>query len=201
MILLVITSHAVHAYFAYAALLGAFDGYIVWGVFPVIDTVCGPGLDVLVQWSDSFFMALLFPVSGLLVGPSPARKGTRRFLRDRFIRLGVHFVAAALVIAPLAYYPAWLQRTEATNASGSRDAWLALGTWPAGPAWYLWVLLAFTLIATLVSSLIPALPDLLAWSGAWCRSRPIRTAMVLMVAALAAYVPVVQSIDPSQWTA
>ncbi len=47
----------------------------------------------------------MFFLSGLFVWHSLERKGAARFLGDRARRLGVPFVAAFLVLAPMAYYP------------------------------------------------------------------------------------------------
>src|SRR5215467_13007348 len=43
------------------------------------------------MFNDTFFMALMFLLSGLFVWPSLERKGSARFLRDRTLRLGVPF--------------------------------------------------------------------------------------------------------------
>jgi len=200
-VLLVITHHAVLAYHPYAPPLGAFDAWIGWGAFPVIDAARGKGLDVLALWNDSFFMALMFLLSGLFVGPSLARKGAVRFARDRFVRLGIPFIFAALVIAPLAYLPAYLQRAAATEASGFLDAWFSLTTWPAGPAWFLWILLGFGCIAALVHGVMPGAMKKLGAFGAWCGESPVRAALVLVVAAVIVYLPVTRIVSPLAWFA
>lgn len=197
--LLVVAHHAVLAYFLYAPPLGAFDRNLIWGAFPVIDAARAPGVDALVLWNDSFFMALLFWVSGLFVGPSLARKGPGRFLRDRLMRLGVPFVVSAGVLAPLAYYPAYLQRATATEAAGFIEAWLNLGRWVAGPAWFLWVLLAFSVLTVILRAVAPQAISALTRFGAWCRNRPSRLVLVWVGAALAAYVPVVLYVHPMAW--
>jgi hypothetical protein len=42
----------------------------------------------------------MFFLSGLFVWKSLERKGRARFLRDRVLRLGLPFIAAAAVVAP-----------------------------------------------------------------------------------------------------
>ena len=40
------------------------------------------GFDLFALFNDTFFMSLMFLLSGLFVGPSLARKGSGNFLRD-----------------------------------------------------------------------------------------------------------------------
>jgi peptidoglycan/LPS O-acetylase OafA/YrhL len=197
--LLVVAHHAVLAYFLYLPPPGAFDARLVWGAFPVIDPARAPGVDALVLWNDSFFMALLFLLSGLFVGPSLARKGAGGFLGDRFMRLGVPFVVSAALLAPLAYLPAYLQRAAATPADGFVEAWVRLGVWPAGPAWFLWVLLAFSAAAALLAAAVPRAAAALGRAGDWCAARPARLVGVWTLLALVAYVPVVMRVNPMVW--
>jgi len=67
------------------------------------------GFLYFVAFNDLFFMSLMFFLSGLFVWGSLERKGRSRYLRDRLLRLGVPFLAVAALVAPLAYYPAYLQ--------------------------------------------------------------------------------------------
>ncbi len=197
--LLVIAHHAVLAYFLYAPPLGAFDGTLIWGAFPIIDAARAQGVDLLVLWNDSFFMALMFLLAGLFTGPSLARKGAGGFLLDRFARLGVPFIVSAGLLAPLAYYPAFLQRESVTAATGFLDAWAKLPNWPAGPAWFLWVLLAFSVLAAVLHLALPRVFEALTRAGEWCRARPGRLVGVWIVAALLAYLPVVMKVNHMHW--
>ncbi len=63
-------------------------------------------------------MSLMFFVSGLFVQASLARKGSLRFLAERIVRLGIPFIVAAGLLAPLAYYPAYLQRRRGAEFRG-----------------------------------------------------------------------------------
>ncbi len=109
----------------------------------------------LVGFNDLFFMSLMFFLSGLFVWHALTTKGAARFLRDRLLRLGLPFVVAAGVLAPLAYYPTYLQISGHTGLAGFWHQWLLLGNWPAGPAWFIWVLLTFDCIAALLFVLAP----------------------------------------------
>jgi len=94
------------------------------------------GFDFLVGFNDIFFMSLMFFLSGLFVWQSLQRKGAAHFLRDRALRLGLPLVVAAAVVAPIAYYPAYIQTGLRGGITGYWQQWRALGNWPAGPAWF-----------------------------------------------------------------
>src|SRR5690606_424870 len=120
--------HAALAYLPQAPGPGAFSGSdLTWAAFPVVDAARARGIEALVLWNESFFMGLMFLLSGLFVAPSLRRKGAGRYLRERALRLGLPFFAG-LALAPLAYWPAYLQRAEASVSGGYKDAWLALGS-------------------------------------------------------------------------
>ena len=198
--LLVIALHAVMAYHPYAPPLGTFTREnMVWGAFPVIDPTRAPGAETFVLWCDSFFMALMFLLSGLFVGPSLARKGVNRFVRDRLVRLGMPFLGGILLVAPLAYLPAYLQRAAATPGEDYFSAWLRLGWWPSGPAWFLWVLLGFGLVAAVLQRCAPCVMQMLGSMGLWCRGRPGSAAMGFIVVAMIAYVPMATWVSPFVW--
>lgn len=198
--LLVIAHHSVLAYHRYAPPAGKFTGdNLIWAAFPVIDPARGPGLDAFTLWNDSFFMAMMFLLAGLFVPPSLARKGAGRFLRDRLLRLGLPFVGAAAVLGPLAYYPAYLLRAEASGHPGFWKAWSALGVWPAGPAWFLWVLLAFSAVAAALHAWAPGVAVASAGWGTWVRERPVRACLVLSAGATLLYLPTFRWVSPYDW--
>jgi hypothetical protein len=62
------------------------------------------GFDLVVLFNDSFFMALMFFISGLFVWDGLTRKGWAVFLRDRAWRLGVPFLVSIFLLMPIAYY-------------------------------------------------------------------------------------------------
>lgn len=197
---LVVVHHAVLAYHRYAPKPTAFGGEsLIWAAFPVVDGRRAVGVDALTLWNDSFFMAMLFLISGLFVATSLAGKGPLLFIRDRAIRLGLPFVAAAGVLAPLAYLPAYATRAADPSLAGFWRAWLSLGVWPAGPAWFLWVLLAFGGLAALLYAVTPRVGAALGRLGTWCRHSPVRAGLVLGAAALVAYLPTARWINPTTW--
>src|SRR5215467_8975732 len=80
-----------------------------WQAFPIVDPQKWAGASTIVGFNDTFFMTLMFFISGLFVWKSIQRKTIRGFVRDRTQRLAIPFLAAAAIIAPLAYYPTYLQ--------------------------------------------------------------------------------------------
>ena len=96
-----------HSVLAYMVLWPAQPGTFKIMPSPIIDPQRWGGFDVLVIFDDTFFMALMFLLSGLFVWPSLDRKGGATFLRDRFLRLGVPFAVTAGMLMPLAYYPSY----------------------------------------------------------------------------------------------
>jgi hypothetical protein len=171
-----------------------------WQAFPVTDTARWSGFSLFVGFNDLFFMALMFFLSGLFVWSGLKRKGSAGFVRDRAWRLGLPFLAAAAVVAPLAYYPAYLQSGGAGLAGFARQ-WLALGNWPAGPAWFLWVLLAFGLVAALLFAVFPRWGERLGRRAAAGDRRPALLFAGLAAASALAYFPLVYTVGPFGWTA
>src|SRR3954471_2402773 len=133
------------------------------------------GFDLVVLFNDSFFMAFMFFISGLFVWNSLANKGWAAFLRDRAWRLGVPFLISIFVLMPIAYYPTFLRyHLPGTTDFNFLHFWwrtLTAGPWPSGPAWFLWVLLAFDALAAAVWWLSPKAIDALGRLIAAARNR------------------------------
>jgi peptidoglycan/LPS O-acetylase OafA/YrhL len=168
-----------------------------WGAFPVVDAHRSMLLSLVTGFNDVFFMSLMFLISGLFVWRSLERKGARVYLADRARRLGIPFIAAVVVLAPLAYYPAYLQTGAAGGIRGFMHQWLSLGNLPAGPAWFIWVLLAFDCVATVLFAYLPK------WHtgclGPWISARP--ALMWAWVASISAtvYIPLALKFNPFMW--
>jgi peptidoglycan/LPS O-acetylase OafA/YrhL len=199
--LLVLAHHAVLAYHPFAPALGtALNGPARWWqAFPVVDSQRWTGFAVFVGFNDIFFMALMFFLSGLFVWKSLQRKGPGRFLRYRALRLGVPFIVAAAVVAPLAYYPAYLQ-TGAVGIAGFWQQWRSLGNWPAGPAWFVWVLLAFDVCAVALAVVLPRWGDALGRLTSGADRRPIVFFGLLVAASAVVYIPLAVAFNPFSWS-
>jgi hypothetical protein len=117
------------------------------------------GFDCIILATDSFFMAMFFFLSGLFVWPSLVHKAPRTFFHDRLLRLGLPFVIAAFIIIPIAYYAIALRQQPDVSFTAFWWKTITVGPWPSGPIWFVWVLLAFDLSASLLYRLSPALLD------------------------------------------
>ncbi|HSR54319.1 MAG TPA: acyltransferase [Acidobacteriota bacterium] len=202
LILLVVAHHAVLAYVSFAPPpdAGWSTPPMLWRAFPIVDTVRASGLDILVVFNDVVLMALLFFLAGLFTWRSLIKKGALGFLRGRTLRLGLPFAVCALALAPLAYYPAYLQRGGEPGLGSYARAWLDLPVWPSGPAWFLWVLLAFSAVAAASYRLAPAWAEKLGERLGPLGARPGVFFALLALASALAYVPAASFIDPSAWT-
>lgn len=190
--LLVVAHHSAMAYTTWAH----FDAtQPLRSTAPVVDTVRWVGFDCLVQFDDVFFMSLLFFISGLFVYPALQRQGTRVFVRERLLRLGIPFVFAVVVLMPLAFYASW-RLAGLEQGFGSYYRELARQGYMVGPPWFIWVLLLFGLLAAALRWLLASLPSVvervaalpvLPWVG------------VMLGLVLAVYWPLLAHYGPDTW--
>ena len=161
------------------------------------------GFDLVVLFNDSFFMAFMFFVSGLFVRDSLVRKGAAVFLRERAWRLGVPFLISIFVLMPIAYYPSFLRYhlPGTTDFSFLHFWWrtLAVGPWPSGPAWFLWVLLALDAMAAAVWWIAPEIIDASGRLIYAARDRPMTAFAVFLVVSTAAYLPMHLEFGDTSW--
>ena len=199
---LVLAHHAVLAYHPFAPMppRSLMAQPRMWGAFPVVDVQRWSPFSLLVSFNDTFFMALMFFLSGLFVWQSLQRKGSGSFLRDRVLRLGVPFLVAVILLAPLAYYPSYLQTGATAGIAGFWQQWHSLGAWPVGPAWFLWLLLAFDAVAALSMALVPRWFEGLQSKVFKASPRPFVFFSGLVLASAVAYIPMEFAFGAIQWT-
>lgn len=169
------------------------------GSAPVVDMAQWSGFNVIVTWTNGFFMPLMFLLSGLFVRPSLARKGLRQYLLDRAVRLGVPLLVGLVTIVPLSYYAAYLLSDGGDSFATFWRRMVTVGPWPSGPLWFVGVLLVFD----------AALAILLARDRVWRFARRVGQAldripaggwlMLLIVASAAAYLPLHLVFGKSHW--
>jgi hypothetical protein len=108
--------------------------------------------------NQSFFMGMFFLLSGYFTPGSLQRKGLRRFLLDRGVRLGVPLLVFGLVLGPMAVAFGRIPKDQSVFTSWGNL--LASGTFVLGPLWFAWALLLFAIAWVLWSrtSLRTALP-------------------------------------------
>jgi surface polysaccharide O-acyltransferase-like enzyme len=157
------------------------------------------GFDVVVLATDSFFMAMFFFLSGLFVWPSLRHKEPHAFIRDRLLRLGLPFVIAAFTIIPIAYYAVALRQHPDL---GFAEFWwktITVGPWPSGPIWFVWVLLAFDLSASLLYRLSPGLVDPINRMSLRGNDRPVDFYLFMLTVTALVYIPARVYYGPGHW--
>ena len=157
------------------------------------------GFDGIVLANDSFFMASFFFLSGLFVWPSLRRKSTWQFLDDRVLRLALPFAVAALLLMPLAYYALELRRPDHLSFAAFWWKTVTAGPWPSGPVWFVWVLLAFDLLAALLYRLAPNAPGPANRLSQIGFARPALVFAAFLAVTAAAYVPMRLAFGPARW--
>src|ERR1700752_323758 len=157
------------------------------------------GFDMIVLATDIFFMAIFFFLSGLFVWPGIARKGALNYLADRLLRLGLPFVICAFTVIPLAYYAISLRHHPEIGFSEYWWSMITKGPWPSGPLWFLWVLLAFDVVACIPHRLSPNLLDPINRLSLHGRHRPAVFFAVMLAVTAAFYIPGLVHYGPSSW--
>ena len=161
------------------------------------------GFDLIVLFNDSFFMACMFLISGLFVQRSPARRGPTNYLGYRSWRLGVPYLLSIFVFMPIAYYPTFLRyHLPGTSDFNFFHFWwhtLTVGPWPSGPAWFLWVLLAFDAIVALVWSVVPHAFEALGKPIYALRCRPSLAFVAFLIFSIVIYLPMRLYFGDAAW--
>lgn len=116
---------------------------------PIVDVTRWAFFDYAENFDDVFFMSLMFFLSGLFVYPALRHHGSFRFIRDRFLRLGLPFAFAVAFLMPVAYYASW-QLTGRDAGFWDFYKRLAEKGFAAGPPWFIWLLLSFDIVLTLL---------------------------------------------------
>ena len=144
MIVLVIIIHAnviygpVGQFFGYEDRANSSDGSDI--VFVLIS--------VFIQ---AFFMGLLFLIAGYFVPNSLARKGEKRYIWDRFKRLGIPSLIFIVFLAPLIDYPLHLE-DEMSFVEFATEYYPNPVNWDSGPMWFAIALLIFSIVWTFTPS-------------------------------------------------
>ena len=157
------------------------------------------GFDAVILATDSFFMAMFFFLSGLFVWPSFAHKAPPIFLRDRLLRLGLPFAIAAFTTIPIAYYAVALRQQPDIDFAAFWWKTITVGPWPSGPIWFVWVLLAFDLSASVLYRLSPTLVDPINRLSLRGYGRPAEFFLFLLAVTAVVYIPARVHYGPGYW--
>lgn len=135
--ILVVAHHSADTYSS----LG--DWYVAFGGKDASAT----GLTLFMIANQLYFMGAFFLLAGFFTPAAFDRRGPRRYLRDRLVRLGIPLLFYVVVIRPLCLLPGGIVKAQQANASHqhfSLPRYLALGGDP-GVTWFLEVLIVFSL--------------------------------------------------------
>ncbi|WFU19105.1 acyltransferase [Bradyrhizobium sp. CB3481] len=171
----------------------------LWLAFPIIDSQRWFGFDLFCAWQDVGLMSLMFFLSGLFVPSSLAGKGSRKFLSDRLLRIGLPMALAVIFLSPLAYYAAYRTTAVDPGLDAFWQSWLALPFWPCGPQWFLGQLVAFNILAAGIHRFIPGWNFRLARLAALADENPVRFGAGFAAISAAAYIPLLLTYSPFAW--
>jgi Acyltransferase family len=157
------------------------------------------GFDIIVLATDSFFMAMFFFLSGLFVWPGLGHKALAIFLRDRLLRLGLPFAIAAVTVIPIAYYAISLRQHPEIGFSAFWWNMVRSGPWPSGPLWFVWVLLAFDVTASLLYRASAHLVDPINRLSQRGFDQPAVFFLFLLAVSAVAYVSSLLYFGPTHW--
>jgi surface polysaccharide O-acyltransferase-like enzyme len=104
---------------------------------------------------------------------------------------------------PIAYYPTFLRyHLPGTTDFNFFHFWwrtLTVGPWPSGPAWFLWVLLAFDIVAAALFALMPRLLKIFGLLIFSLRDRSRTAFAAFMAFSVAMYLPMHLMFGDTSW--
>lgn len=90
--------------------------------------------------------------------------------------------------------------TGVHGLAGYVHDWMSFGDWPTGPAWFVWLLLAFDLGAAALFAIASNFGDALGRLCSNARQHPARLWLGLIGFSAAAYIPMAAIFGPRSWT-
>lgn len=120
--------------------------------------------DIIYLHNNSIIMPMLFFIFGLFVLPSYHKQGGWLYFRERFLKLGIPYIAGIPFIVPLLVFPRYL--FDENPASGYWEFWREIyfteKIQGGGPFWVLYCLALFSFILIVADRLFP---HLISWLG------------------------------------
>ncbi|MFA6307902.1 MAG: acyltransferase [Patescibacteria group bacterium] len=132
------------------------------------------GFKFIVLFNYNFSMSLLFLISGFFVWQSLKRKGAKKFLYSRFIKLGIPYLLLTSIAASFGM----------------------IGI--AGHLWFLWVLLTFDILSAILYKLVPHLDDKLKIKASGIFKNHLIFFAILFIISIFIYLPIIIKFGP-QW--
>lgn len=106
---------------------------------------------MFVAGNQAFFMGMFFFISAFFVLPSLARKGTKVFIKDRLIRLGIPMLIYYFILSPFTVFInlKYIQGENLSFTEVLKNGWGI----SFGPMWFVEALLLFTAMFLLIRKL------------------------------------------------
>ncbi|MBO0931558.1 acyltransferase family protein [Fibrella aquatilis] len=194
--MLVVAHHAALAYPTFARFNPA---HYIWSTAPIVDDSRWYGFDVFIGFNDAFFMPLMFLLSGLFVYGGLRRKGSKKYVADRLVRLGIPFLIAELVLIPVAYLPSFYQSTQSFQLVPFGSDYVVDQQWPVGPPWFVWLLLSFDSITALLFNYKPSFFPAIAARLARLSQFPIRFGVLVYGVVALSFIPLSLWVGQYTW--
>jgi fucose 4-O-acetylase-like acetyltransferase len=105
-------------------------------------------LTFFVMYSQSFFMSLFFFFAGYFTPGSYDKKGAVRFWKDRIVHLGIPMVLYTFILSRIPNYMDDVVSNGETASFWQYSARTFISDADEGPSWFLFALLAFTIVYT-----------------------------------------------------
>jgi glucan biosynthesis protein C len=166
---------------------------------PVVDITRWAFFDYAENFNDVFFMSLMFFLSGLFVYPALRHHGALRFIRDRFLRLGLPFAFAVAFLMPIAYYASW-QLTGMDVGFPDFYKRLAESGFATGPPWFIWVLLLFDIVLALLLLPFHRYTSVAGRAMQYLHRRPVMTMGGTLLLGSIVYIPLMFRYGFGTWT-
>jgi peptidoglycan/LPS O-acetylase OafA/YrhL len=115
------------------------------------------------------------------------------------LRLALPFAIAAVTVIPIAYYAIALRHDPNLTFAAFWWKTVTVGPWPSGPLWFIWVLLGFDLLASLLYQLSPHLLDPINRLSQQCVEQPARFFLFLLAVTAVVYIPALVHFGPNRW--
>ena len=100
---------------------------------------------------------------------------------------------------PIAYYAIALRQEPDQTFAAFWWKTVTVGPWPSGPLWFVWVLLVFDLLASLLYRLSPNLLDPIHRLSEQCFDQPAKFFLFLLAVTAMVYIPALIYFGPNRW--
>lgn len=124
------------------------DGAGIWSVLP---------LTMVNATSQSFFMGMFFLFGAYFTHLSFQKKGLWKFIKDRFVRLGIPLAITYYLISPFTSWIIWPVRYPDQAGMSFVELWTTQSRFGVGVMWFAEALIYFSILYIVARVLIPQL--------------------------------------------